>query len=67
MTPVNELTYSQALAELETIVNQLRSDSCDIDSLTAMTSRATELLEACRSRLTTTESKLTEILEKLAQ
>lgn len=63
--PVEELSYNEALTELEAIVNRLRSDNCDIDRLTVMTSRATELLEYCRNRLTTTEDKLQAILEKL--
>lgn len=58
-------TYNQALAELEKILSQLRSEACDVDSLTAATRRAVELLNICRSRLTTTEEELQQILQTL--
>ena len=37
---IEELSYSQALAELEQIVATLRGNNCDIDRLTALTRRA---------------------------
>lgn len=64
MTPVEDLSYTQALDELESIVASLRDNKCDVDTLAARTARATALLEACRSRLTLTETQLSEILEK---
>lgn len=63
--PISELTYEEALAELEQILRSMQSDQCGIDKLAAMTRRATELLGACRSRLTTTEDELRQILAKL--
>ena len=64
MTPVKELTYNQAVAELENILRLMQSDDCDIDRLAALTCRATELIAECRSRLTATEEELRGILEK---
>ncbi len=43
----------------------MQSDTCDIDHLAAYTRRATELLKACRTRLTTTEEELRDILASL--
>ena len=65
MQSANELTYNQALSELEKILTALRSDDCDVDKLTAMTARAVELLNHCRSRLTTTDEELRRILDSL--
>ena len=67
MKPVSELTYNEAVAELEAIVAKLRGDNCDVDSLTAMTRRAAELLASCRSRLTATDTELRAILDSLEQ
>lgn len=67
MTPVKELSYTQALAELEQILAHMQSDKCDIDKLSAMTRRATELLAECRSRLTATDQELRAILAQLQQ
>lgn len=58
-------SYNQSLAELERILAELRSDSCDVDTLAARTRRAVELLKICRERLTTTEEELRSILETL--
>lgn len=59
------MTYTAASAELDAILAELRSDRCDIDTLTARTRRAVELLRFCRARLTTTETELRSILESL--
>ena len=67
MQPVSELKYNQALAELEQILAQLRSDDCDVDRLTALTARAVDLLNRCRSRLTATDLELRTILRNLTQ
>ncbi|MCM1033402.1 MAG: exodeoxyribonuclease VII small subunit [Odoribacter sp.] len=60
-----EPTYNQALAELEKILGQLRADTCDVDSLVEMTRRAVELLNICRSKLTTTDEQLRQVLSQL--
>lgn len=60
--PVKELTYNEAVAELDTILRNMQSDSCDIDKLTLFTRRAAELLTECRRRLTATDEELKRIL-----
>ena len=66
-TPVDKLTYTEALKELERTVATLQSDNCDIDSMVALTKRATELLASCRARLTATDEQLREALAALTQ
>ncbi|MCM1348226.1 MAG: exodeoxyribonuclease VII small subunit [Firmicutes bacterium] len=63
--PVKELTYNQAVSELDNILRTMQSDNCDIDLLTTYTRRATELLAECRSRLTATDEELKAILANL--
>lgn len=63
--PVKELTYTEAVSELEAILQMMQGDKCDIDRLTDYTRRATELLTECRSRLTTTDEQLRSILSQL--
>lgn len=60
-----ELTYEKAVAELEAILKDMQSEQCDIDKLAAKTRRATELIAACRSKLTATEAELRQILSSL--
>lgn len=64
-TAVKELTYNQAVTELDNIIKLMQSDECDIDQLTIYTRRATELLRECRSRLTATDEELRQILSEL--
>lgn len=61
-----ELSYTEAVTELENILKMLQSDRCDIDRLAMYTRRAAELLKECRSRLTATDAELQEILTTLA-
>lgn len=58
-------SYTESLNELEKILAELRSDTCDVDTLTARTRRAVELLKFCREKLTTTEEELRTILQSL--
>ena len=60
-----ELTYNEALAELEGILASLRSDNCDVDTLAERTKRAATLLTECRNRLTRTEKELEKVLADL--
>lgn len=64
-TPLKELSYNQAITELETILRTMQSDQCDIDRLAAMTRRATRLIAECRSRLVATDEELKAILSDL--
>lgn len=65
--PVADMTYAQAVTELEQILRTMQSDSCDIDMLSVYTRRAAELLSECRSRLTTTEAELQNALADLTK
>ena len=60
--PVTDLSYTQAVAEIEDILRMMQSDALDIDLLAAYTRRATELLAECRRRLTDTDRELQTIL-----
>lgn len=59
------ISYSEALAELERILAGLRSEQCDVDTLVERTRRASFLLSLCRSKLTCTEEELAKVLEEL--
>ena len=65
MTPVKDLTYTQAITELESILRTMQSDECDIDRLASLTLRETELIAECRSRLVATDEELKAILADL--
>lgn len=64
-TPVAEMSYSDAILELEDILRKIQSPDCDIDSLAAFTSRALQLLTHCKERLTKTDEEVKRCLEEL--
>ena len=64
-TPINKLKYSEAVAELDAILEAMKSKNCDIDELTTMTRRASELIAECRSRLTNVSAELEETLKQI--
>lgn len=65
ITPVGKLSYRQAVNELESILQTMQQDDCDIDNLGKLTRRATELISECRRRLIATDEELRSILATL--
>ncbi len=59
------ISYNEALGELEQILAGLRSEQCDVDTLAERTRRAAELLSLCRKKLTRTEDELAKVLDEL--
>ena len=62
MKEIKEMSYNEAVAELEQILRTMQVDQCDIDRLATLTRRATELIAECRARLTATDEELRTIL-----
>lgn len=58
-----KITYSEATAELENILQRLRSGELGVDELTAATTRAKALIEICRQQLTVTKQELDTIID----
>ena len=62
---LEKMTYSQAIAEPETIVKEMQGENCSIDNLSKYTSRSLELLKICKAKLLTAEEELKKILAEL--
>ena len=62
---MEEITYTQAINELEELVKKMQAPDCSIDNLSQYTKRSKELLDLCRRRLTTTDTELQNILERM--
>ena len=60
----NELTYSEAIAEIEKIIARLRNEQTEVDTLSAELKRATELITRCKEQLRKVESSVKEQLEE---
>ncbi len=57
--------YAAALAELETILDEIEDDAVDVDVLAARVKRAAELLRVCRDRITAARVEVTQIVAEL--
>ncbi len=62
---MEEITYTQAVNELEELVKKMQAPDCSIDHLSQYTKRSKELLDLCRKRLTATDEELKRILDEM--
>ncbi len=63
--PADYLSYDEAIKELNNILSSLQDETLSIDQLTDSIKRASELLESCNSRLTSTEKEVNSVIQTL--
>ena len=56
-------TYSEAIAEIESIIEQIESNELDIDNLSEKVRRVAELIKFCKAKLKATEEEVESILK----
>lgn len=66
MQEISNLSYTEAVNELDQIVSKMQSPDCDIDLLAGYTSRALALLTHCKQKLHSTEEEVRKCLDTLA-
>ena len=64
-TPVGDLAYAEAVAELEAILESLEGDEPDVDHLAESVARAAELIRECRARIAGTRFEVERIVTEL--
>jgi exodeoxyribonuclease VII small subunit len=57
------ISYSEAMAEIETIIAQIEDGELDVDILSDKVKRVTELIKLCKQKLHKTEEEVNKILE----
>jgi exodeoxyribonuclease VII small subunit len=65
-TPVEELSYREAIDEIDEILAEIESDKLDVDTLAPLVERAAALVENCRERLASTDVKVRDALDALS-
>ncbi|MEM8787162.1 MAG: exodeoxyribonuclease VII small subunit [Pseudomonadota bacterium] len=60
-TPIEEMTFEQALAELETVVGNLESGSIPLEDSIALYERGAALRAHCETKLAAAEEKVAQI------
>jgi exodeoxyribonuclease VII small subunit len=61
----DEIGYTEALAELETILAEIEDEAVDVDVLAAKVKRGAELLRICRGRINAAKVEVTQIVAEL--
>lgn len=59
-----QITYAEAIAEVEQILSQMRSEQISVDELEQKVKRASALLEQCRKRLYQVEQGVEKLLKQ---
>ena len=65
MNKKDQLTYKQAIEELERIVSEIENEDIDVDLLAEKVKRATFLNKYCKTKLRKTEEELKKLLEEI--
>ena len=58
-----KISYSEAVAEIESILQQVEEGKLEVDELTEKVKRVTDLLKICRDKLHLSEKQIAEILD----
>lgn len=59
-----EISYTDAIAEVEKIIAELSNGKVEIDTLPTHVKRGSELIELCRNRLRETEEALNKVFKE---
>ena len=62
-----KINYTQAFEELQQIVIEIEEGEISVDELAEKVKRATQLIKICKTKLTTTEEDVNQILKELEQ
>lgn len=62
-----EITYTEALDELNEISHAIENESIPIDELAAKVKRASELIVLCKSKLRATEEEVRKIIGQMGE
>ncbi len=60
-----EITYKDALAELEIILSAIEDEQVDIDELAVKVKRSAELIRLCRSRIDAAEIQVEAVVNEM--
>ena len=61
---MEELSYKEAMQEIEAILRSLREEQNSVDTLAERVARATELIALCREKLRKAEDDVNKIIEE---
>lgn len=60
-----KISYSEAMAEIEEILEKIENEELDVDELAEKVKRVSVLLKTCKAKLTKTNDQVEEILKEM--
>lgn len=64
MVAKKEISYNEAIGEVEAILEKLNNEELDIDQLGAEVKRAAELIGLCKEKLRKAEEEVAKVVKK---
>ena len=61
----NDIKYTDAFEELQQIVEEIENGQISVDELSEKVKRAAALIKICKTKLSTTEENVNQILKEL--
>ena len=62
-----EIKYTEAFEELQQIVADIEDGEISVDELSVKVKRASEVIKVCKTKLTSTEEDVNQILKELEE
>ncbi len=60
-----DITYKEAISEVEDIIEKIEKEELDVDELTKNVKRVSQLIKICRSKLNDTEAEVEKIINEI--
>ncbi|WP_163321902.1 MULTISPECIES: exodeoxyribonuclease VII small subunit [Draconibacterium] len=60
-----KVSYSEAMAEIEEILEKIENEELDVDELAEKVKRVSVLLKTCKDKLTKTNEQVEQILKEM--
>lgn len=65
MTKKKEISYADALTEMESILSKIENEELNVDELSSTVKRVSYLMKICRQKLRKTEAEVEKILNNM--
>lgn len=65
MTKKKEISYADALTEMESILSKIENEELNVDELSSTVKRVSYLMKICRQKLRKTEAEVENILKNM--
>lgn len=61
------MTYTEAFAELQTLVSEIEQGNITVDSLLEKVQRSSQLIQICKAKLYSTEEEVNKLLKDIGE